>query len=379
MVLKNYTFVILFLLLLVSCSQEVSDMGADMPINDIQPQEENYVSPTKNIQTENVDLGINVYSNLPDYENLEVVEEWVFETDISNEFDIAGRGNIKGAIEVLEFNNEIFMYLKLTNDGVNLLNTNDGINFEVGPVVIDSDDDYTYSHPYGITAPDGELLLFLQANPREGSEFHISLARSNDGFNFSTAETFLESTDFNIPGLDEGECRSVAHGRIAQLEDEKYLITFSASCQTENYPSLLSNRFIPGTVIAYSEDLENWNFEDSVYLPACHDPTIDTSQDKVSIYCASENLLLPGNEEDLWDSHLYGFIIRYDSDDGYDFNPSEPAGLVEFYNSDGERMPRGSMRMADIDIHEFDDGIMRLYGAVDSDNGPSVYSFTRMD
>jgi len=265
-------------------------------------------------------------------------------------------------------------------DGVRILTSEDGINWEnpdgggVSMMVTDSGDT-RYSHPYGAIAPDGSLQMFLQSKPTEmGKGFFISRTSSTDGFKFSEPEDFLKCDE--NPELYARGCGQCAHGRVAQLVDGSYIIAFSASCQVEEFKEEWAPIFVPGTLLAYSDDLITWDIDPDTYFPACHDPTFDVTAERVSLYCASEMNALGGPVSE----HMkkQGAILRYDSTDGTSWDPSTPAGVVQFFDAEGNEMLRMDWDMADVDTHTTA-GQTRLYVALHDGEKPTVYVFHPKD
>ncbi len=328
------------------------------------------------IAVKDADVG-NYYEDLPDWANLSWVEEWELEAEITG--PIGGEqkaGVIRGAIEVIEYEGTLYLYVA-DFGGVRVFTSTDGLSWENAAdpflVPIGGDDaELKYTHPYASIAGDGEMHMFVQTKDPsdETSRYFISHTASKDGMSFDEPESFLDCADV----LADYDCRSCAHGRITILPSGGYAIAFSASCQQQNYPSGLSKSFVPGTMMAYSNDLVSWQIDPSAFFPACHDPAFDLSQGKVYMYCASEVDALPGGNA--FDGKA-AQLLRFDSDDGRTWTPKDPAGIVRFWNTNGEQIPRDEWMFADVDVHDFGDGTVRMYAPANAGDHPSVFTFTR--
>ncbi|MDG1950449.1 MAG: sialidase family protein [bacterium] len=291
------------------------------------------------------------YADLPAWDDLEIVEEWFYEYDLDTD------GNF--AQEVIEYNGQLFMYLNHPSNravgkvgGIAISLSDDGVEWtQENTLLVEDTDEYSYSHPYAVEGPDGNLYLYVQTNVGSGKDTfkYVSYAVSEDGLNFSEFTEFL--------ACDEG----CAHGRFLQLEDGTYLLAVSASVNKAGWNKQGFGRlpYVPGIWMVYSDDLVEWKFSD-VYIPACHDPTFDDSGDEIYVYCATE--LLEGT-------------LRFSSPDGYEWTPEEPDGLVQFYDEDGEELGQ----MEDIDLHSYADGSTRMYGSIfiEENHQSTVWSFMR--
>ncbi len=323
----------------------------------------------------------NYYDSIPDYPNLPWVESWQLEAEVTGAFgNDHVEGAIRGAVEVFVYEDTLYLYVK-DLVGVRVFTSQDGLNWDnpdgSGPHVVLSGPEgnaVIYSHPYVATAPDGTMQMFLQSRDMtaDKAQFHISRASSTDGMSFSEPSSFLKCEEV----LADYGCSSCAHGRITELADRGYAIAFSVSCQKENFPKDLAKTFVPGMMMAYSDDLVNWEIDPLAFFPACHDPTFDTSRGEVFLYCASEVDTLPvGVGIDLKHAQL----LRYDSPDGRSWTPDAPAGMVRFFDADGEQMHRDTWSMADLDTHLFSDGTLRLYVPAGGEGYPTVYAFQLME
>ena len=291
-------------------------------------------------------MSINVFDDMPDYTALNVIESWRFESDV----EIASI-----APEVIEYLGVTRLYIPGPPRGIVSYTTEDGTNWtEESGVRIACDRPTLYGHPYGAIAPDGQLRLFVQTQivDEDGNSapFFVSTAVSDDGVAFSQPEPAFSCQDFGA--------ESCAHGRILQLPDQSYLLAVSASIQVQNWPRDVFRAHIPGTLLAFSDDLANWDFTD-VFFRACHDPTFDTSQGRVSLYCMSETV---------------GTLIRFDSTDGTDWEPLSPVGLVEYLDSN-DGVVNETYVTGDIDIHTFADGTTRTFVSVNDGPAQAVWTF----
>ncbi|MFP6686084.1 MAG: hypothetical protein VB934_15305 [Polyangiaceae bacterium] len=328
------------------------------------------------ISVKDADVG-NYYDDLPDYANLPWIEEWQLEAEITGPLGNEQKaGAIRGAIEVVEYQGTLYLYVADLG-GVRVFTSNDGLSWDnaasTAHVPVGGDDSHLiYTHPYAAVDPDGKLHMFMQTKDpsAEKGGFFISHATSSDGLSFDEPASFLNCAEV----LADYDCTSCAHGRITSLPSGGYAIAFSATCQQQNYPKGLSKSFVPGTMMAYSNDLVSWQIDPAAFFPACHDPAFDLSQGKVYMYCASEVDLLPGGTA--FDGKA-AQLLRFDSDDGRSWTPKDPAGIVRFSDSNGEQIPRDEWMLADVDVHDFGDGTVRMYTPASAGDYPSVFTFTR--
>jgi hypothetical protein len=291
------------------------------------------------------------YANLPAWDDLETVEEWYFDNDLET------AGNF--AQEVIEYDGQLFMYMinsknpaKGKTGGIAVSLSDDGLEWnQEDELVLADNDEYSYTHPYAVEGPDGNLYLYVQTNVTTETDSlkFVSYAVSDDGINFSEFTEFLQ--------CDEG----CAHGRFLQLDDGTYLLAISASVNKANWNKQNFGRiaYVPGIWLLYSDDLVEWKYSD-VYIPACHDPTFDASGEEIYIYCATEYLAAN---------------LRFSSPDGYEWTPEEPDGYIRFYDEEGEDLGQ----VEDIDLHTYSDGTTRMYGSifVQENHQSSVWSFMR--
>jgi len=321
------------------------------------------------------DVG-NYYDDLPDYANLAWIEDWELEAEITGPVaDEQTAGAIRGAVEVIEYQGSTHLYVADLG-GVRTFTSNSGLSWDnaVSPmnVPIGGEDSPKYSHPYAEIDANGQMHMFLQTLDQsdEQGQFYISHTTSDDGLSFSEPQSFLACEEL----LADYHCNSCAHGRITPLPAGGYAIAFSTSCQRDEFPAELGLTFVPGTMMAYSDDLVSWEIDPATYFPACHDPAFDVSQGKVYLYCASEVALLPPGATD---GDQRGQLLRYDSEDGRTWTPKTPAGMVRFWDEDGEQIHRVDWNIADVDVHDFGADGVRMYTAADAGGYPSVFAFQR--
>lgn len=260
--------------------------------------------------------------------SLPTIETWRFEYDV-------GSG---GAFvpDIAEYNGALRMYAYLPLTGIISFSSGDGKTWakDAGVRITESG---KYSHPYAVIAPNDKLYLFMQTG-KEGVIFSVSRAESSDGLNFTDPQLALNGTDFGST--------HAAHGRIIKLADGTYMLAISSGINGKG-PQ-------PGTSLLYSSDLETWDFK-SVYFAGCHDPTLDaTSGGGVRLYCQYQ-----GDK-----------IVRFDSTDGYKWEPQNPAGIVRFENESDTALGMTSYASADdIDVHTFGDGTKRIFVSVHTPPG----------
>lgn len=307
------------------------------------------VSPEPHGNIEDL-MSINVFDDMPDYTALDVIESWRFESDV----EIASM-----APEIIEYLGVTRLYIPGPPRGIISFTSEDGTHWtEDAGVRIPCDRPTLYGHPYGAITPDGQLRIFVQTQvvDEDGSSapFFVSTAVSDDGVTFSEPEPAFSCQAFGV--------ESCAHGRVLQLSDQRYLLAVSASIQVQNWPRDVFRAHIPGTLLAFSDDLVNWDFTD-VFFRACHDPTFDTSQGGVSLYCMSETV---------------GTLIRFDSTDGTDWQPLNPVGLVA-YLDEHDSVVSESYVTGDIDIHTFADGTTRTFVSVNDGPAQAVWTFLRVE
>lgn len=253
---------------------------------------------------------------------LPVIELWKFEYAVNG-------GDKYGAFvpDIIEYNGKLYMYAYVPLMGIVSYSGNDGKQWvKDAGLRVQNPKDLIYSHPYAAIAPDGKLYLFMETMIQGVLGKCVSFSESPDGLNFTTPQTILRGEDFGGT--------HAAHGRIMKLIDGKYLIAVSTAINGRG-PS-------PGTGILYSSDLKIWNFS-SIYFAGCHDPTLDVVSGGIRLYC----------------SNLGKETVRFDSPDGYQWEPQNPVGLVGFLNQDGTVIDTG-----DVDVHTFQDGTKRIFISV---------------
>lgn len=331
------------------------------------------------------------YDVVATYADLPIAETWAFEADL----DIRTL-----APEFVVVNGQSRMYTPRPPNGIaHYVNpSGDGITWTNEAVAIPQGDGGTHGHPYGATGPDGTFYLFMQtaevlesdesSEPKEPSEpaepadkqgpkpqghhksFTVSVATSTDGENFTTPVTAFDCAQV---GLEQ-----CAHGRITQLENGCYLMAVSATAYRDRYkpvPWLHDDKpqnptYIPGNILALSDDLETWHFT-GTYFRSCHDPSFGTDEGRLSIYCHNEST---------------NSILRFDSTNGLDFDPMEPAGRVDIRAPSGESMtehgPELLLGFGDVEWQKWPGLGERFYASVNKNMGihgqvtPTVWSFT---
>ncbi len=247
---------------------------------------------------------------------LSAIETW------GHEYDVMTGGAF--VPDIAEYNGKFYMYAFLPLTGIVSFSSFDGRTWtkDAGTRVADGDG-LQYSHPYTAIAPDGKLYLFMQTIKRGTLGMYVSLSESSDGLNFTKPQLILKGEDFGGT--------HAAHGRIIKLNDGKYLLAVSTGINGRG-PE-------PGSGLLYSSDLKVWNFS-SIYFAGCHDPTLNATSDGIRLYCHFQAKQ----------------TVRFDSSDGYKWDPQSPVGLVEFLDQNGT-----AINGEDIDIYTFNDGGRRMF------------------
>jgi|GEM_PF-5180105 hypothetical protein len=317
-----------------------------------------------------------LYDVVATYADLPVAETWSFESDL----DIRTL-----APEFIEVYGVTRIYTPRSPKGIATFTnpSGDNVTWTGEEVVVPETPTERYGHPYGATAPDGTFYLFMQvkdaqqaAGPPENQgpqPLTVSVSTSTDGETFTAPQPALSCTDVGL--------EACAHGRITKLDNGCYLMAVSASVARKHWKPLpwlhddkpQNPTYIPGNILALSDNLKDWTFT-GTYFRGCHDPTFIQDDDRFSLVCHNESS---------------NSLIRFDSTNGLDFNPLQPAGRVAILAPDGESMTENSpalqLTFGDIDWHVFPDGSDRLFVSVNENAGipgqvkPTVWSFTRSD
>lgn len=318
--------------------------------------EKTFDEPTRGMLCPSQDIGTPENLDREDlyqfsYDNLNVVEKWFYETRI----DLSS-----SAPEFIEFANKSMLFIDRSmgqSAGIASYETTTGLDWQGGQIVVENPLDGHHSHPFGATDPQGRMVLFMQTKTNETLTINRSVSVDGRFFEPVTGPNLCAQTGGN----------NCDHGRILQLEDDCYLMALN----TEIHPQYwsLDSSYLPGTILGYSSDLDTWTFGDT-YFRGCHDPTFDQTPDGISIYCHSE---------------LTNGLLRFDSTDGYDFDPLSPAGHVEFYDRSGvllaDRIAERTLQISDPDKHFFSSGAIRFYLSVtenlqeEGNNFPTIFSF----
>lgn len=276
----------------------------------------------------------------PDVSQLKIAETWTFEYDVETDGGFVP--------DIAEYNGRLFMYLAVGGDrGIISFSSMDGKTWtkDAGLRVAEGEG-LTYGHPYTAIGPDGTLYLFVQT-AKQGTKgpYHVSVSESTDGLHFSQPKAILRGEDYGG--------NHAAHGRILKLKDGKYLLAVSAGYDPPDPKSWAG----AGSQLAYSDDLKEWNFTPT-FFPGCHDPTFDTSHNDVRLYCHFRQ----------------GKIIRFDSPDGYRWDPDNPVGRVVFLDWNDNIIDE----VFDIDAHTFHDGTTRMFISVHFNRQAGVWSTVKV-